>query len=77
MHKRKLCEYQLLIEEIASAIFENYGSIINNCCSNCNNEETSQAILEEIEEKTGWLYSELTADILKEINEINMITVQP
>lgn len=66
MNKRKLCKYDQWIQEVAQNIFdlEAYGS----------NEETSQAIHEAIQ--SDYIYMLLESDILKEINEINMNTVQ-
>ena len=65
MNKRKLCKYDQFIQELAKNIFDLGGS----------DEETSQAIHEAI--RSDYIYMLLESDILKEINEINMNTVQP
>lgn len=68
---RKIFKYDQFIQEVAKHIFdlEAYGS----------NEETSQAIYEAIHScnNLDYIYMLLESDILKEINEINMNTVQP
>ena len=102
MEKRKHCKYQQFIEEVAQAIFKDYGSLDSQTIGQAIQEgedygsfsneiiqaieegqdheslyddEISRAIQEGID--INWLLMELENDILKEINEINMITVQP
>ena len=69
MNKRKLCKYDQFIQELALALYKDFGPLIDS--------QTIGQSIQEAAAKTGWLYSELTADINKEIDEIISTSVKP